>query len=194
MFLVSGINNAILILLLILIIHIIVKNMIKKETFISPVKPNQIVSSSNATLSTKVATPDKCNTNDESKNELMDFVFGNKNETCNDLDMYFKDVTKKIENCEETKFTPTCPILKDDHTKPLPSTCDPMLKEDKPDVKETKPICNDKRDLSIIKEYKEESMMCGGPLYDNITAFDDFNLEFQEIGFTCDKTLDEQGP
>ena len=210
-----GIKNAILFILIVLIVHVVImnilcarpsKSVVSKESFAPSASSIQSSLQSLQSLPSNLnsqslpypneATPPIClppsernMTNDKEK--LLEFVFGQKNKPYNEkgLDDFFKDFSKQISACQKNPYeeqNAVCKAKSDDHSTPLPSTCDPNIQEIlKSDDLEKKPYCNTKRDINIISEYKNESSMSGGTLYDGpggINAFDDFDVSsYSEI-------------
>ena len=185
-----GIKNAILFILIVLIVHVVImnilyarpsKSVVSKESFAPSASSIQSSLQSLQSLPSNLnsqslpypneATPPICLPPSESnmtneKEKLLEFVFGQKNPY------------------EEQNAV--CKAKSDDHSTPLPSTCDPNIQEIlKSDDLEKKTYCNTKRDINIISEYKNESSMSGGTLYDGpggINAFDDFDVSsYSEI-------------
>jgi hypothetical protein len=189
-----GIKNAILIILIILIIHFAIKQIImtkedraeitpeKKEKFTADILPYATQASN--TQEPK-CMPQSPNDNLESeKDNLLKFVFGdNVPKGSKGLDDFFKDYSNQISQCD--KPYEVCNNKKsDDHTVPLQSTCDPKIQELPltPEFAKAKEVCNTKRDLMILNEYKNENPMNGGALYGDINAFDDFDQSYSQLG------------
>lgn len=184
-----GIKNSILILLIILILHVLIKNAIidktrrsvkasapTKETFVAPA---QIV---------KKNTSDKeCSkpfeTDITSEKEFLKYVYEDTDEDI-EIDKYFKglDVTKDIAapiasklSCNQKKST--------GNMLPESTTCDPPLKNSSVSQLKEKVVkgdCNLTQPLNamVLKVYEDENMMNGGDL-GGLSAYDDDALNFE---------------
>jgi hypothetical protein len=191
-----GIKNAILVILIILIIHFAIKNILfDNKKIIQKSAPSQCPITKDTTKETfydvNSAIPEtgvqhaKCiqqSSNLESEKEnLLKFVFGDDApKDDKGLDSFFKDFSKQISQCEKPYIS--CAKKTDDHTTPLPSTCDPNIQELPllPDMEKVD-VCNNKRDIMIVNEYKNENPMNGGLLYAGISPFDGFDMSFSGV-------------
>ena len=193
-----GIKNAILVLLIIMILHVLIKNAIvetsaktkKLESFQAPVEKahEKLIAKESDTLKlppraeTCPPPEDKSSSNDD--DELLKYVYGDDNDK-SDISSFFKgmDVTKDVE--KDIKAKMACPVLKNDEALPMSTTCDPKLQNMSASLvanKEVEANCNLSQPLNtmVLKEYKDESAMNGGMLYGSLSAYDDYALAFQE--------------
>lgn len=193
-----GIKNAILVLLIILILHVLIKNaLIDAESRTTPKKtePTKVIKEPfKAPVSTldleanKVApikapecpAPEK---KEDDNAELLKYVYGEDADQT-DISTFFKglDITRDVEKEINTKLK--CPVLKsDDNTLPLSTTCDPKLQNMATTLaQDVKADCNLEQNLQtmLIKEYNNENAMNGGDLYGNLSAYDMGALNYQE--------------
>lgn len=192
-----GIKNAILVLLIILILHVLIKNAlveipakIVKEPFktslINTLDPelNKVI----PVNAPECPAPENKNISQgsqESENaELLKYVYGEDGGDQTDISTFFKglDITRDVEN--EIKAKLKCPVLKsDDNSLPLSTTCDPKLQNMATTLaKEVKGDCNLDQNLQtmLIKEYNNENAMNGGDLYGNLSAYDMGALSYQD--------------
>lgn len=200
-----GIKNAILVMLIIMILHVLIKNAIadgtqrkqpsqtKRETFVGASVDkayDQLVEKSGDLSKPNVPSPEvpacpapEKKTSEE--DELLKYVYGDDKDG-SDIASFFKglDVTKDIDKNIQAKLA--CPVLKsDDNSLPLSTTCDPKLQNMSASLvanKEVKADCDLKQPLQnmVLKEYNDESSMNGGALYGSLSAYDDYALSFQE--------------
>ncbi len=152
-----GIKNSILVLLIVLILHVLIKNAIidkktqSKEKFGNSEKEkdestnNKVNNKLNNTLNNSFKKEEniesfvapvvdekkdcvkKPEINDDDNDELLKFVYDDDN---SDLSHFFKgmDVTKDV--TEDISKKLSCPLLKtDDNSLPLSTTCDPQLQK-----------------------------------------------------------------
>jgi hypothetical protein len=177
-----GIKNAILIILIILILHFVIKNILMNKTVLFPIKKEKF----EPKKSSDSLGPQKCLSENLSseKDKLLKFVFGDDMpKGDNNLDNFFKDVSKKILECDKDNYM-ECKVKSDDHRIPLASTCDPKMFElPSTDLIKKADICNTKKDLMILNEYTNESQMNGGNLYAGISAYDDFDQNYEQ--YSC---------
>jgi hypothetical protein len=203
-----GIKNAILFILIILIFHFVIKNMLidrtNTSTYASSIKNTIITQESPLGIqATKenfqaASCPDypkppefnedssksKCLPNTDSassdKDNLMKFVFGDDTvaKDSKDLDVFFpKDAASCDKPYNECK-------LKDDNHTPLPSSCSIDFQLPAPTDAKKKEICNTKKQLMIVNEYENEKPENGGTLFGGISAFDNYDLNFQQ--YACE--------
>ena len=193
----TGFNNAIICILLIMIIHIFLVRSLpcKVNTNISTTNTSKELFIPDTEHMNFISNPPKCieQSSDmtSEKDKLHEFVFGNSNIPYDEknLDEFFKDVSKEIAGCknnlqQEENEESRCRMnnRKDDHRIPLSTTCDPKLLEiNTPLELSVKPHCNITKDIHILHEYNEENSMNSGQVFDDITAFDDAYLNFSEI-------------
>lgn len=169
----TGIKNFILIILIILIFHFLIKNVLlsKKEHYSTKCD----VKSSNdggETQSEPATTKD-----------TYDAWFGPDQVKSDDIDKYFKgetDVKKEAEKAAQ------CPIPVKDLELPLSSTCDVNFEKLPSDVlkKDVKANCNlqqDKKNIMILNEYENESVLNGGKLFMNLDAYDNLDSMFAPL-------------
>jgi hypothetical protein len=185
-----GIKNAILVLLIILILHVLIKNALmetnvqtptkKLEDFkpVSPLDPEL-----NKVAPVKVPECPAPEKKEDDNAELLKYVYGDDADQA-DIATFFKglDVTRDVEKEINSKLK--CPVLKsDDNSLPLSTTCDPKLQNMATTLaQEVKADCNLEQNLQtmLIKEYKNENSMNGGDLYGNLSAYDMGALSYQE--------------
>lgn len=198
-----GIKNAILVLLIIMILHVLIKNAIvndetrqrkqKREAFETGAAPldkayEKLIDKSSDTLKPSEPQIPACPAPEQKggseEDELLKYVYGDDKDTT-DIGTFFKgfDVTKDVEKNIEAKLA--CPVLKsDDNSLPLSTTCDPKLQNMSAALanKDVKADCDLKQPLQtmVLKEYNDESAMNGGALYGSLSAYDDYALSFQE--------------
>lgn len=205
-----GINNAILFIVIILIFHFVIKNMIidreNNKTYAQSVNSTVVTQESSPGAVTTTAIkesfqstcpdfpkpPDfnedsssksKCLPNNESasseKDDLMNFVFGDNSvkKDSKDLDVYFPNEA----SCD--KPYKECAVKDDNHT-PLPSSCSIDYNLPANTDMKKKDICNNKKQLMVVNEYENEKPENGGDLFGGITAFDGFDLTFQQ--YACE--------
>jgi len=189
----TGIKNAILILLIILIVHVVVKNMLKtqREKFVAELPyPTPMIASKFTSRCHPILPPPpppkpplQCQYNhldhkDDEKEKLLNFVFGEKDKPNGEksLDDFFKEFTK-----QQIQLPP--PPSQQSVKNPPPSTCDMNIQELSLSADEMernyKPLVkdHDKKQIQIINDYKNENEMNGGdPLFCQVHAFDDFNI------------------
>jgi hypothetical protein len=202
----TGIKNAILVLLIILILHVLIKNALfesrnrdtKKENFtenqkdtkrhIIPeivdqkqldkedVKPKEEFTTEKAKI---CLSPFPTQENDEE--ELLKFVYGD--DKGDSISQYFKglDVTKDVKGKIDEKIA--------DNSLPVSTTCDPGIQKINFDSsnKRVKADCdlNQSIPLMMLKEYEDESSMNGGELYGNLSAYDNMAMNFEN--YSCGK-------
>lgn len=202
-----GIKNSILILIIVFILHFAIKNAIvdrriredrdrPREKVAVPVKPAPVVEefksaskgSTPAPVEKEAAVPCKEKESADSKQELLDFVYGDSDDS--DLGKFFKgtDITKEVQREIDAKMS--CPVLKtDDHSLPLSTTCDPGLQNLAAVAasKRVKYDCDLPQTLATmtLKEYENENAMNGGELYGNLSAFDNGALSYEP--YACAK-------
>lgn len=204
-----GIKNAILFTLVVLIFHFIIKNMLlDKETGQSySQKVKNVVVTQETDVAKRVKTvlepytteitsqnfkesssTPKClpstdaDLNKEKEN-LLKFVFGDQltdTTPSKDLDKYFEDKpTESSLQCTYDKCKP-----KDDNHTPLKSSCDMDFNPlPSTDMAKTEKVCNNKKDLMIVNQYENEKPENGGVLFGGLSAFDSYDLQFQQ--YSC---------
>lgn len=189
----SGIKNAILVLLIILILHVLIKNAlmesssVKKEPFVPLPTLDPVLNKVAPAKVPECPAPEK---KDDDNAELLKYVYGDDADP-NELGGFFKGITKDVEKELEAKLS--CPVFKsDDNSLPLSTTCDPKLQNMASALakeKEVKADCNLKQtlDTMLLKEYTDESSMNGGALFGNLNAFDDRASYYHEYKSICDK-------
>ena len=109
----------------------------------------------------------------------MKFVFGDADvkKDSQDLDIYFKNegaCDKPYKEC----------TLKDDNHTPLPSSCSIEFNLPSSTDMKKKEICNNKKQLMVVNEYENEKPENGGSLFGGISAFDGFDMTFQQ--YACE--------
>lgn len=197
-----GIKNAILFILIILIFHFVIKNMLvdrqNASTYSSSVKNTVITQEQESKLETFQATcPDfpkppefnensgksKCLPNADSatsdKESLMKFVFGDQpvSKDSKALDAFFPNEASCDKPYKECK-------VKDDNHTPLPSTCSIDFQLPASTDMQKKEICNTKKTLMVVNEYENEKPENGGTLFGGLSAFDGFDLTYQQ--YACE--------
>lgn len=195
-----GIKNAILVLLIILILHVLIKNTLieanarkPKDTFTETIfdkkqsMPFLLDPVANKVPPTKIPDCPAPEKKEDDNSELLKYVYGDDADS-SDIGSYFKGITKEIESELNAKLT--CPVLKsDDNILPLSTTCDPKLQNMAASLakKDIEADCGLKQtlDTMLLTEYKDESSMNGGALFGNLNAFDDKAMYFQEYEAQC---------
>lgn len=205
-----GIKNSILVLLIVLILHVLIKNAIvdkklhSKEKFVedkNDLKKQENKPDNKQDHKKEVKQEDDIETfvapvveekkdckkkpevtGDDDKAELLKFVYGDDD---SDLSNFFKgmDVTKDVKEDIAKKLS--CPVLKtDDNSLPLSTTCDPQLQKLRMEdmSKKVKYDCNLSQPIGnmLLKEYEDENAMNGGALFGDLSAYDDDALNFSE--------------
>lgn len=196
-----GLKNSILFLLIVLIIHVLIKNAIIdkhiKEKFV-PVASSPATGKEPRLISDKdIGYKDGLNNNNTNNNtsckfpppqeedELYDFVYG-KDE---DLDKFFKDNTE-IKQAIQEKLQ--CKVItkncdEDMSIIPQSTTCDPGVVAEKLNSKinmKPKNTLNQNLSLLTVKEYEDENSMNGGALLGGqLNAFDNFASVYDD--YTC---------
>lgn len=207
-----GISNALMFIVIILIFHFVIKNMIidreNTTTYAQSIKSTVVTQESSGSAAITAlpigvkelfqatcpdfpkppefnedSTKSKCLPNNDSasseKDDLMKFVFGDgpaKRDSA-DLDVYFKNepsCDKPYKEC----------ALKDDNHTPLPSSCSIDFNLPANTDMKKKDICNNKKQLMVVNEYENEKPENGGTLFGGISAFDGYDLSFQQ--YSCE--------
>lgn len=211
-----GLKNAILFLLIILILHVLIKNaMIEKEKLPKVLKEMYTEKVKETAKKEEIEKKDNVDTKDKTKskednakdgktqketiettnkeqfqnNDLLSYVYDDDNI---DIAKYFKgmDVTKDVTKDIENKLE--CSIL-EEVTKtefPKSTTCDPALKiATDAEAKRIKADCDLKQNghYLTLKEYEEENMMNGGSIYGDLKGYDSFDASFEE--YACSNTI-----
>lgn len=198
-----GLKNAILVLLIILILHVLIKNAIAdkkiKETFqnnalnkadlvsLEQNKVKPITAPSCPKSESDIHTVSK---KEEDESELLKYVYGDDKDTT-DISQYFKgmDITKDVQKEIDAKLS--CKAIKKDESLPLSTTCDPQLQSLQADenLKKVRFDCDLKQNISnmMLSEYEGENAMNGGELYGNLSAYDGFGLNYEE--YECQKNI-----
>ena len=192
-----GLKNAILVLLIILILHVLIKNAIVdqkplKEKFIigAPVegeKKKEYLEVNKAIIPEPVCP--KPVEKDEDEKELLKYVYGDDDN--GNLSQFFKgmDITKDVKNEIDAKIS--CSSLKKKNDSlPLSTTCDPQLQTLKVDdtllLKQHKKPESQNISNMMLGEYEDESAMNGGELYGNLSAYDDMAFSFED--YSCESS------
>lgn len=198
-----GLKNAILVLLIILILHVLIKNAIidhkpVKEKFLSgaPVegekRKDYLEANKITTPAPACPKPVVTENKDDDEKELLKYVYG-EDDTSKDgsLSQYFKgmDITKDVKNEIDAKIS--CSSLKKKNEGlPLSTTCDPQLQTLKVDdtllLKQQKKPETQNISNMMLGEYEDESAMNGGELYGNLSAYDDMAFSFED--YTCESS------
>jgi hypothetical protein len=192
-----GLKNAILVLLIILILHVLIKNAIIDHTPVKEKFQSKIVAApvgDGEDLVVKAPTPVVCpkpiEKDEDDKDELLKYVYGDDKDT-GDLSQYFKgmDITQDVKKEIDAKMS--CSSIKNkSDSLPLSTTCDPQLQKLSNDdvllLKQKKP---DSQNISnmMLGEYEDESAMNGGALYGNLSAYDDMAFSFED--YSCDNNV-----
>lgn len=208
-----GIKNAILFVLVLLIFHFIIKNILldKETTKTYSKKVQNVIITQESDIAKRVETilepyttqvtsshlidsssTPKCLPSTEAdlnkeKENLLKFVFGDQlteGGTSKDLDKFFEDKPSNDSlQCNYDKCKP-----KDDNHIPLKSSCT-MDYQAPPstDMAIKDKICNTKKNLMIVNEYKDEKPENGGMLFGGLSAFDSYDLEFQQ--YACESKI-----
>ena len=197
-----GLKNAILVLLIILILHVLIKNAIADKKIKEPFQNTALNKADLASLEQNKVQPIKapaCPISSEEKkeikkedddSELLKYVYGDDKDTT-DISQYFKgmDITKDVQKEIDAKLS--CKTLKKDDSLPLSTTCDPQLQSLQADEnsKKVRFDCDLKQSISnmMLGEYEGENAMNGGELYGNLSAYDGFGLNYEE--YECHKTI-----
>lgn len=207
-----GLKNAILVLLIILILHVLIKNAIadkkvkdtgKKEGYQnSPLSRADLKDLNNqnnfdvASLDVnkvKTIKAPSCPAKEENKDddtELLKYVYGD-DKDASDISQYFKgmDITKDVQ--KEIDAKTSCKAIVKDESLPLSTSCDPQFQSLNTDTlsKHVKHNCNLKQNISnmMLVEYEGENAMNGGELYGDLSAFDGFGLNYEE--YECQKNI-----
>lgn len=190
-----AIKNAILMVLIILIIHFLIKNfLIEKFNFNTPTINTHNMCTLNKTPELQINEPypfnnlksnDICENkrNDSSRDELLQFVFGEEN---GELDNYFKEksISNPVHNLTDNSLQESCKKQNFNHM-PVSTTCDRNM--DNLTWGQEKVVdkdCDLDQELSgvmLLKTYKEENQMNGDNLFDsNLQAFDDFSNNYSK--------------
>jgi hypothetical protein len=199
-----GLKNAILVMLIILILHVLIKNAIidhkpVKEKFQGSLVGAPVGGGSTKDYleANKIPTPvpacpkpvEKKGNDKDDENELLKYVYGDDKET-GDLSQYFKgmDITKDVKKEIAAKIS--CSAIKNDSL-PLSTTCDPQLQSLTSDdvllLKQKKPESQNISNM-MLGEYEDENAMNGGALYGNLSAYDDMAFSFED--YKCESSQD----
>jgi len=193
------IKNTILVILIILIGHFMVKNILLERPQEVTIKSESNVSSMAKVLTPKVEskTLEVLNEKnivvekpsgilsstvtgniqgglDKAKEELLKFI----NDDEDDIERYFG-------NDKSLPFTPSdnCKGKEQEAALRLSTTCDPALQDLKDDkvrkTMTTNECIRDSKNVMILKEYENESIMNGGALFGGLSAYDVFDNNFQ---------------
>jgi hypothetical protein len=208
-----GLKNAILFLLIVMILHVLIKNaLIEKGTLPKTIKEMY----TEKTEKVKEKEPEDIKKQEETKaketkkeepkakdskkekeesttenfdTELLKYVYDDDN---TDLAKYFKgmDVTKDVTKDIEKKIE--CTVLEEliKNDLPISTTCDPALKTaSDANAKRIKADCDLKQTSAFmtLKEYEEENMMNGGSIYGDLKGFDSFDEAFEE--YACSNSI-----
>lgn len=195
-----GLKNAILVLLIILILHVLIKNAIidqkpVKEKFITgaPVeetKKDYLEANKITTPAPACPKPAVAEKDEDSEKELLKYVYG-EDDTKEDgnLSQYFKgmDITRDVKKDIDAKISCTSLKKKNDGL-PLSTTCDPQLQTLKTDdtlllKQQKKPEAQNISNM-MLGEYEDENAMNGGELYGNLSAYDDMAFSFED--YNCE--------
>jgi hypothetical protein len=182
-----GIKNSILVFLIVMILHFLIKNTLMDKVAKVPKVPKvqqetfKVQSDIKVPEKTSACAPAPPKNEEEEKEELLKYVFGDSgsgsNEGADGLGDFFKgkDVTQDLEG-ELAKRKPVCDTKKtDDQNLPLSTTCDPGIMSLKPlDNMSVKADCDIKQKVPLmtLKEYDNESTMNGGKLYGGLDGYD----------------------
>jgi hypothetical protein len=206
-----GMKNAILFLLIVLILHVLIKNALIekgklpktiKEMYTEKVKEPEEIKKQDETKAKETKKEDpkakdepkdkensKESTTENFDTELLKYVYDDDN---TDLAKYFKgmDVTKDITKDIEKKIE--CTVLEEliKNDLPISTTCDPALKTaSDANAKRIKADCDLKQTSGFmtLKEYEEENMMNGGSIYGDLKGFDNFDEAFEE--YACSNSI-----
>lgn len=201
-----GLKNSILFLLIVLIIHVLIKNAIIdrniKEKFVPVIASSPATGKEPRLISDKDIgykdglTPAASDINNntsckfpspQEEDELYDFVYGKNDDL--DLDKFFKDNTE-IKQAIQEKLQ--CKVITkncDENTSIIPqsTTCDPGVVSEKLNSKinmKPKNTLNQNLSLLTVKEYEDENSMNGGTLLGGqLNAFDNFASVYDD--YTC---------
>ena len=157
----TAIKNCILIILIILIIHFFIKNFLEeqrhnKENFVDTIKTSEI----------------------KQQNELLNYI----NTDEKTLDNLFKNniVTDPVKNIDLNENK--CNKKQNDIHYPISTTCDNNItpidnKDNKKEINED--IIQNKKNMTILKSYEDESPLNSGKLYGGILqAYDPFDIQY----------------
>lgn len=209
----TGIKNAILVLLLVLILHVLIKNALleknrtvvkaKIENFADKTKEEVMKvipetvdqkqlkvkdQEKDIAVEEKFVSDPEClapfTSDKDETDELLKYVYGNEG-----LNGYFKglDVTKEVKDKIDDRME--CKVLRtDDKSLPLSTTCDPGLQKTttlESLTKKVKADCNLDQSLPLLmlKQYEDESSMNGGEIYGNLSAYDNLASNFEN--YSC---------
>lgn len=188
----TAIKNTILIILIILIGHFMVKNLLFERQKTAPtikevkedklvhvkedappqISTKQVVSTPSGVPSSVIVENTKGTGLDKAKEELLKFI----NDDDDDIERFFEHEKQNITS-DNTK------CKSQDTTLPLSTTCDPAIQDVKQNnMKQVKADCNlkqDKKNILILKEYVNENTMNGGTLFGGLSAFDNYDNNYQ---------------
>ena len=201
-----GLKNAILVLLIILILHVLIKNAIAdrkiKDASKEPFQNTTLNKADLVSLEQNKVQPikapscpnsvpiDNASKKEDDDSELLKYVYGDDKDTT-DISHYFKgmDITKDVQKEIDAKLS--CKAIKKDESLPLSTTCDPQLQSLQADenLKKVRFDCDLKQNISnmMLSEYEGENAMNGGELYGNLSAYDGFGLNYEE--YECQKNI-----
>lgn len=162
-----GIKNAVLFLILILIVHVWLKNNLGQAVPLA-------ATHANAARETFAAACDE-------RTKMMAYVAG-PNER--DLDKAFSQ--KILRECDDGGCVAP---KKDDSKMPLPTTCDANIQDLTVDegmkVKADCKLAQEHKGFMVIKEYENEKDMNGGKVLEGLDAFDNFDHYFEAYSAQC---------
>lgn len=189
------IKNTILVILIILIGHFMVKNFLldKKPRPSYKEEPNKELGGSLVPLKNEIVPSPIVPENetplakpssepvsmiqgglDKAKEELLKFVDGD-----DEIEGYFGN-----DSDLGTQPTDNCKPKVQDTMFPLSTTCNPDIqflpKTDK-SIKANCDLNQIKKNIMLINEYDDESTMNGGALYGGLSAFDNFDNNYQSL-------------
>jgi hypothetical protein len=184
------VKNIILFVLLVLIGHFLVKNfLVDKEltkpqgtevshsAIINAIEKKDIHKEAVVAVEPKIAKPEKEPEGlDKAKAELLKFV--DEEDNVSHLKKFFKESSSvPTDDCKSKIQTSQFP---------LSTTCDPNIQAinisaemKKETPKKPKNCTNLGKNILVLNEYDNESVMNGGELFNGLNAFDSFDNQFQ---------------
>jgi hypothetical protein len=192
-----GIKNSILVLLIVLILHFLLKNLIlerkpialqetkKVESFhsVPETTPTAVLSKDDICRNVRLSDAQKKKLEQE---EMMRYVAMGDDDNGKNLDKFFQDniVSNDVKELESRlESDNVCKFKADNQQLPMSSTCNAEIQQlPLANDMRIKADCNlkqDKKNIMILTEYEDEKDMNGGTLFGGLSAFDNFDVEYQ---------------